>query len=221
MGGRIGTRRRPGIAVLLMCGSASSRDDLADPVSLAPTALHRHADRCAGVPGDAEEPWPAIILAFMPHLAAWGKLQITTRSVRRARTPRQSSRQAAQTGVLPRLEVLGGARSRWLVLGRIACHHRRELVKAAAFRCRCAAHISLHARRSTRHRAEPVGRGSYLAFGACSRCAKFATASKGSGTRRADAAAGRRLTVCIVTWARARSVRERTSRSARRNHELP
>ena len=44
--------------------------DLADP------ALHRHADRRAGVPGNAAQPRAGDHSGLVPHVAAWGKLQI-------------------------------------------------------------------------------------------------------------------------------------------------
>ena len=73
----LGGDRRHGDPALLVRhhladdGADPGRRDLADP------ALHRHADRRAGVPGDAasatrrRSSWRSL-----PHLAAWGKLQI-------------------------------------------------------------------------------------------------------------------------------------------------
>ena len=61
------------------------RRDLADP------ALHRHADRRAGVPGDAEVSMrPRSCSRFTPHLAAWAKLQIDN-ALNSARQPRSRS----------------------------------------------------------------------------------------------------------------------------------
>ena len=79
MGGRIGYSAATGVMVLvltwfgviaLMLGADPGRRDPADP------ALHRHADRRAGVPGTPHRHAPAIILALMPQIAAWGKTQI-------------------------------------------------------------------------------------------------------------------------------------------------
>ena len=80
MGGRIGYSAATGVMVIVLCwfgiiardaGADSGGGDLADP------ALHRHADRRAGVPGNAEEPCARrSCWRCMPHLAAWGKLMI-------------------------------------------------------------------------------------------------------------------------------------------------
>ena len=64
MGGRIGYSAATGVMVIVSRGSASSRDVGADPAGrdLADPALHRHADRRAGLPGDA---------AYMLRRSCW------------------------------------------------------------------------------------------------------------------------------------------------------
>ena len=79
MGGRIGYSAATGIMVMVLslvrhhlgdAGADPGRRDLADP------ALHRHADRRAGVPGHAGSMRRRSCWRLMPHLAAWAKLQI-------------------------------------------------------------------------------------------------------------------------------------------------
>jgi len=75
MAGASAIRAATGLMVILLRGSASSRccsrsyrcGDLADPF------VHRHADRCAGLPDDAVRTRAAVVLALTPHLAAWCK----------------------------------------------------------------------------------------------------------------------------------------------------
>ena len=93
---------------------------------------------------------PAIVLALMPHLAAWGKLQIDTMLARRSAPRRQWAAGADKVGAvktaaiaaLPQqgvlyhgLEVMGGGSILGgLVLGAIGVFViEREFVKASAF----------------------------------------------------------------------------------------
>ena len=79
MGGRIGYSAATGVVVLVLHLARDRRPrvepypgrrDPADP------ALHRDADRVTGFPGVAEAHAPAIILAMIPQIAAWGKTMI-------------------------------------------------------------------------------------------------------------------------------------------------
>ena len=77
MGGRIGYSAATEIMVLLLCVDGNYlRDVGADPGGgdLPDSALYRDADRRPGFPGNPPRSHaPAIILALVPHLAAWGK----------------------------------------------------------------------------------------------------------------------------------------------------
>ena len=140
MGGRIGYSAATGVMVIvlswfgiisLMLGAHPGGRDLADP------ALHRHADRRAGVPGDAASHAPAIVLALVPHLAAWGKLLVDgALGAAGTNAAAVGLDKLGQVGVLYHgLEVLGGgAILAGLVLAAIAVFIiEREFVKASAF----------------------------------------------------------------------------------------
>jgi AGZA family xanthine/uracil permease-like MFS transporter len=185
MGGRIGYSAATGIVVLLMCwlGIISVMTSLIPVVAIAPILLY--IGMLIGAQAFQETPRshaPAIILAFMPHLAAWGKLQIDNAlGAAGTNAAAVGLDKLAQTGVLYHgLEVLGGgAILGGLVLGAIAVFIiDRELVKAAAFAVAGALltffgfmhgeHIGIGQSLSVA--------GSYLAFGAVLlACAKFAT----------------------------------------------
>ncbi len=185
MGGRIGYSAATGIAVLLMCslGIISVMTSLIPVVAIAPILLY--IGMLIGAQAFQETPRshaPAIILAFMPHLAAWGKLQIDNAlGAAGTNAAAVGLDKLAQTGVLYHgLEVLGGgAILGGLVLGAIAVFIiDRELVKAAAFAVAGALltffgfmhgeHIGIGQSLSVA--------GSYLAFGAVLlACAKVAT----------------------------------------------
>jgi len=140
MGGRIGYSAATGVVILLMCGLGiiSVMTSLIPVVAIAPILLY--IGMLIGAQAFQETPRshaPAVILAFMPHLAAWGKLQIDN-ALGAAGTSAAAVGldKLAQTGVLYHgLEVLGGgAILGGLVLGAIAvCIIDRELNKAAAF----------------------------------------------------------------------------------------
>ena len=163
MGGRIGYSAATGVMVLflswfgiisVLVSADSGRRHLAD------LALHRHADRCPGVPGDtASKHAPAIVLALTPHLAAWGKLQIDN-ALGAAGTNAHAVGldKLGQVGVLyDGLAVLGGGSILGgLILGAIGAFIiDREFTKASAFALAgaCADVLRLHARRSDRDRA--------------------------------------------------------------------
>ncbi|HEY0953615.1 MAG TPA: hypothetical protein VGE36_02575 [Roseateles sp.] len=140
MGGRIGYSLATGIAVLLMCwlGIIAVLTALIPVVAIAPILLY--IGMLIGAQAFQETPRshaPAVILAFMPHLAAWGKLQIDN-ALGAAGTSAAAIGldKLGQAGVLYHgLEVLGGgAILGGLVLGAIAAFIiDRELTKAAAF----------------------------------------------------------------------------------------
>lgn len=140
MGGRIGYSAATGIVVLLMCwlGIISVMTSLIPVVAIAPILLY--IGMLIGAQAFQETPRshaPAVILAFMPHLAAWGKLQIDNAlGAAGTNAATVGLDKLGQTGVLYHgLEVLGGgAILGGLILGAIAVFIiDRELVKAAAF----------------------------------------------------------------------------------------
>jgi len=185
MGGRIGYSAATGVVVLLMCwlGIISVMTSLIPVVAIAPILLY--IGMLIGAQAFQETPKshaPAIILAFMPHLAAWGKLQIDNAlGAAGTNAAAVGLDKLGQSGVLYHgLEVLGGgAILGGLVLGAIAVFIiDRELVKAAAFAVAGALltffgfmhgeHIGIGQSLSVA--------GSYLAFAAVLlACAKFAT----------------------------------------------
>ncbi|MGE0799000.1 MAG: hypothetical protein AB7G13_16895 [Lautropia sp.] len=140
MGGRIGYSAVTGIVVLLMCwfGIISVMTSLIPVVAIAPILLY--IGMLIGAQAFQETPRshaPAVVLAFMPHLAAWGKLQIDN-ALGAAGTSAAAVGldKLGQTGVLYKgLEVLGGgAILGGLVLGAITVFIiDRQLTKAAAF----------------------------------------------------------------------------------------
>jgi len=140
MGGRIGYSLATGAAVLVMCwlGVIAVMTTLIPVVAIAPILLY--IGMLIGAQAFQETPRshaPAIILAFMPHLAAWGKLQIDN-ALGAAGTSAAAVGldKLGQTGVLYHgLEVLGGgAILGGLVLGAIAVFIiERQLAKAATF----------------------------------------------------------------------------------------
>jgi AGZA family xanthine/uracil permease-like MFS transporter len=112
-------------------GADSRGCDLADP------ALHRDADRRAGIPGNAEEPCAGSGPRAGAQVAAWGKLMIDN-SLGAAGTNAAAigMEKLGQVGVLYHgLEVLGGgAILVSLILAAIAASMiDRAFVKAAAF----------------------------------------------------------------------------------------
>ncbi len=185
MGGRIGYSAATGIVVLLMCwlGIISVMTSLIPVVAIAPILLY--IGMLIGAQAFQETPRshaPAIILAFMPHLAAWGKLQIDN-ALGAAGTSAAAVGfdKLGQTGVLYHgLEVLGGgAILGGLILGAIAVFIiDRELTKAAAFAVAGALLTFfgfMHGEQIGIGQSPAVA-GSYLAFAAVLlACAKFAT----------------------------------------------
>ena len=168
MGGRLGYSAATGIAVIVAvlvrhhCAGVDAdpdRRDLADP------ALHRHADRRAGLPGIAEE--PRARRHPRAHAASRRMGQTADRQfARRCGTSAAAIGidKLAQVGVLYQgLAVMGGgAIVGGLVLGAIAVYViDRRIPEGGGIRAggRGAHVLRLHARRGDRHRADAVGRG--------------------------------------------------------------
>lgn len=146
MGGRIGYSAATGVAVLLLSwlGIIALMASLIPVVAISPILLY--IGMLIGAQAFQETPKshaPAIILAFMPHLAAWGKLQIDNAlSVAGTSAATLGFDKLGQVGVLYHgLEVLGGgAILGGLMLGAIASLViERALIKAALFSLAAAA----------------------------------------------------------------------------------
>jgi adenine/guanine/hypoxanthine permease len=140
MGGRIGYSAATGIAVIVLCwfGIIAVFSSLIPVVAISPILLY--IGMLIGSQAFQETPKkhaPAIILALMPHLAAWGKLQIDNVLGAAGTSAAQVGLdKLAQTGVLYQgLAVLGGgAILGGLMLGAIAVFViERAFVKASAF----------------------------------------------------------------------------------------
>lgn len=140
MGGRIGYSAATGVTVLVLSwlGIIALIASLIPVVAISPILLY--IGMLIGAQAFQETPKshaPAIILALMPHLAAWGKLQIDN-ALGAAGTDAATVGldKLGQVGVLYHgLEVLGGgAILGGLILGAIAAFIiERELFKAALF----------------------------------------------------------------------------------------
>ena len=140
MGGRIGYSAATGITVVILSwfGVISLMSSIIPVVAISPILLY--IGMLIGSQAFQETPRshaPAIVLALMPHLAAWGKLQIDN-SLAAAGTNAMAVGldKLGQTGVLYQgLAVLGGgAILGGLMLGAIAVFIiDRQLHKAAAF----------------------------------------------------------------------------------------
>jgi adenine/guanine/hypoxanthine permease len=140
MGGRIGYSAATGLAVIVLCwfGIIAVFSSLIPVVAISPILLY--IGMLIGSQAFQETPKkhaPAIILALMPHLAAWGKLQIDNVLGAAGTSAAQVGLdKLAQTGVLYEgLSVLGGgAILGGLMLGAIAVFViERAFVKASAF----------------------------------------------------------------------------------------
>lgn len=140
MGGRIGYSAATGVTALVLCwfGVISVMTSLIPVVAIAPILLY--IGMLIGAQAFQETPRshaPAIILSFMPHLAAWGKLQIDNAlGAAGTNAAAVGLDKLGQTGVLYHgLEVLGGgAILGGLILGAIAAFIiERQLLRAAAF----------------------------------------------------------------------------------------
>jgi AGZA family xanthine/uracil permease-like MFS transporter len=140
MGGRIGYSAATGVTVLVLSwlGIIALMASLIPVVAISPILLY--IGMLIGAQAFQETPKshaPAIILALMPHLAAWGKLQIdNVLGVAGTNAAAVGLDKLEQAGVLYHgLEVLGGgAILGGLILGAIAAFIiERELFKAAVF----------------------------------------------------------------------------------------
>jgi adenine/guanine/hypoxanthine permease len=140
MGGRIGYSAATGAVVLVLSwlGILALIASLIPVVAISPILLY--IGMLIGAQAFQETPKshaPAIILALMPHLAAWGKLQIDNAlGAAGTNAAAVGIDKMAQTGVLYHgLEVLGGgAIVGGLILGAIgALIIEKQLSKAAGF----------------------------------------------------------------------------------------
>ena len=140
MGGRIGYSAATGIMVLLLSwlGIIALMASLIPVVAISPILLY--IGMLIGAQAFQETPKshaPAIILAFLPHVAAWGKLQIdNVLAVAGTNAATLGLDKLGQVGVLYHgLEVLGGgAILGGLMLGAIAALViDRKLIQAATF----------------------------------------------------------------------------------------
>jgi adenine/guanine/hypoxanthine permease len=140
MGGRIGYSAATGITVILLSwfGVISLMMSLVPVVAISPILLY--IGMLIGAQSFQETPKnhaPAIILSLMPHLAAWGRLQIDNSLAAAGTTAAKVGfAKLGQTGVLYQgLATLGeGAILGGLVLGAIAAFTAdRKFAQAAAF----------------------------------------------------------------------------------------
>ena len=167
IGGRIGYSAATGIMVILLSwlGIIAVMMSLIPVVAIcADPALHRHADRRAGIPGNAEEPrargrsWRSCRTS-----RPGASCRSTTRSAPREPVRRRSAwTSSRQVGILYQgLETLGGgAILTSLVLGSIAVFLiEREFTQGRGVRAGRRGHdvLRLHARRA--HRLRPIARG--------------------------------------------------------------
>ncbi len=146
MGGRIGYSAATGVAVILLCwlGIIAVFSSLIPVVAISPILLY--IGMLIGSQAFQESPKshaPAIIVSLMPHLAAWGKLQIdNVLGAAGTNAATVGLDKLAQTGVLYHgLEVLGGgAILGGLMLGAITAFLiDRQFAKASAFALAAAA----------------------------------------------------------------------------------
>ena len=140
MGGRIGYSAATGVVMLLLCcfGVLSLMSALIPVVAILPILLY--IGMLIGSQAFQETPSrhaPAIILAFLPQIAAWGKTQIDgALGAAGTNAAQVGIDKLGQVGVLYHgLEVLGGgATLAGIVLGSIAvCIIDRQMARAAAF----------------------------------------------------------------------------------------
>jgi len=140
MGGRIGYSAATGVTVLILSwlGILALMASLIPVVAISPILLY--IGMLIGAQAFQETPRshaPAIILSLMPHLAAWGKLQIDNALGAAGTSAAAVGMEAlGKVGVLYHgLEVLGGgAILGGLMLGAIAAFViERELMKASVF----------------------------------------------------------------------------------------
>lgn len=140
MGGRIGYSAATGVTILILSwlGILALIASLIPVVAISPILLY--IGMLIGAQAFQETPKshaPAIILALMPHVAAWGKLQIDNAlGAAGTNAATVGLDKLGQVGVLYHgLEVLGGgAILGGLILGAIAAFIiDRQLLKAAAF----------------------------------------------------------------------------------------
>lgn len=140
MGGRIGYSAATGVLVIVLatCGILSIVSAIVPLVAISPILLY--IGMLIGAQAFQETPRshaPAIVLSLLPHLAAWGKLQIDNALAAAETSVQEVGVEAlGQTGILYHgLEVLGGgAILGGLVLGAIAAFViERQFLRAGGF----------------------------------------------------------------------------------------
>jgi len=140
MGGRIGYSAATGVTVIILSwfGVISLMVSLVPVVAISPILLY--IGMLIGAQAFQETPKkhaPAIILALVPHLAAWGKLQIDNAlGAAGTNAATVGMDKLGQSGILYRgLSVLGGGSIlAGLILGAIAvCVIDRNFIKAGGF----------------------------------------------------------------------------------------
>ena len=184
MGGRIGYSAATGVMVIVLSwfGIIAVMLSLIPVVAISPILLY--IGMLIGAQAFQETPKrhaPAIVLALMPHLAAWGKLQIDNAlGAAGTNAAAVGFDKLGQVGVLYHgLEVLGGgAILGGLVLGAIAAFIiDREVHEGGRLRAgRRGAHLlRLHARRGDRLRGHALGRAAPMRSWrpSCSRSSKM------------------------------------------------
>ena len=173
IGGRIGYSAATGVMVILLSwfGVVALMMSLVPVVAISPILLY--IGMLIGAQAFQETPKshaPAIVLALVPHVAAWGKLQIDNAlAAAGTSVAAVGVEKLGQSGILYEgLSVLGGG----AILSSLDPRLRRRLRDRAAVPAgrglrarRGGAHLlRLHARRTDRPRPEP-GRGAQLPVG--------------------------------------------------------
>ena len=167
MGGRIGYSAATGVMVIVLSwfGIIAVMSSLIPLVAISPILLY--IGMLIGAQAFQETPKrhaPAIVLALMPNIAAWGKILIDgALGAAGTNAATVGLDKLGQVGVLYHgLEVLGGgAILGGMVLGADRrVHHRQEVRRGGGLRGgRCGADLlRLHARRGGRLRGHAVGR---------------------------------------------------------------
>ena len=166
MGGRIGYSAATGVMVIVLSwfGVIAVMSALIPLVAISPILLY--IGMLIGAQAFQETPHrhaPAIVLALIPNIAAWGKLQIDSRSARLARMRRPS---ASTSSARSACSIMASKSGRWRDPRRHdsrrdrGVHHRPEIRRGGGFRGRRrgADLLRLHAWRNGRLRGHARGR---------------------------------------------------------------
>ena len=203
MGGRIGYSAAAGVMVIVLSwfGVIAVMSSLIPLVAISPILLY--IGMLIGAQAFQETPKihaPAVVLAMIPNIAAWGKLLIDSAlGAAGTNAATVGLDKLGQVGVLYHgLEVLGsGATIVGMVLGRHRrVHHRQEVQRGVGLRCSRgrADVLRFHARRGGRHRGVAYGRAGLRAGRSIPVCAEPRAgdcAGAGGDPRHAGGSAGR------------------------------